>query len=41
MMQPYELIMLLATIITALGGVGFVIVAIQAYKGQMNAQIFF
>jgi hypothetical protein len=39
-MQEYEFIMLLATIITALGGVAFVVVAIQTYKEQMNAQIF-
>jgi hypothetical protein len=39
-MQIYEFLMLVATIVTALGGVGFVIVMIQTYKGQMNAQIF-
>jgi hypothetical protein len=39
-MQTYEFLMLLATIVTALGGVGFVVVMIQTYKGQMNAQIF-
>jgi hypothetical protein len=39
-MGSYELLMLLATIVTALGGVGFVVVMIQTYKGQMNAQIF-
>src|SRR5439155_25648979 len=39
-MQLYELLMLLATIVTALGGVGFVVVMVQTYKGQMNAQIF-
>jgi hypothetical protein len=39
-MQVYESLMLFATIITALGGVGFVIVMVQTYKGQMNAQIF-
>jgi hypothetical protein len=36
----YELLMLLSTIVTALGGVGFVVVMMQTYKGQMNAQIF-
>jgi hypothetical protein len=36
----YEFLMLLATIITALDGVGFVVVMVQTYKGQMNAQIF-
>lgn len=36
----YELLMLLATIVTALGGVGFVAVMVQTYEGQMNAQIF-
>src|SRR3954470_3952901 len=36
----YESLMLIATIITALGGVGFVVVMVQTYKGQMNAQIF-
>jgi hypothetical protein len=36
----YEFLMLLATIVTALGGVGFVVVMVQTYKGQMNAQIF-
>src|SRR5215203_3431033 len=39
-MQLYEFIMVLATIITAVGSVAFVVVAIQTYKGQMNAQIF-
>src|SRR3982751_5201920 len=39
-MQLYEFLMLLATIVTALGGVGFVVVMVQTYKGQMNAQIF-
>ena len=39
-MSVYEFLMLLATIITALGGVGFVVVMVQTYKGQMNAQIF-
>src|SRR5215213_9705058 len=39
-MQVYEFLMLLATIVTALGGVGFVVVMVQTYKGQMNAQIF-
>jgi hypothetical protein len=39
-MAVYEIIMLLATIVTALGGVGFVVVAVQTYKEQMNAQIF-
>jgi len=39
-MATYELLMLAATIITALGGVGFVVVMVQTYKGQMNAQIF-
>jgi hypothetical protein len=36
----YESLMLIATIVTALGGVGFVVVMVQTYKGQMNAQIF-
>jgi hypothetical protein len=39
-MHLYEFLMLLATIITALGGLGFVVVMVQTYKGQMNAQIF-
>jgi hypothetical protein len=39
-MHTYEFLMLLATIVTALGGVGFVLVMVQTYKGQMNAQIF-
>jgi hypothetical protein len=39
-MSNYELLMLLSTIVTALGGVGFVVVMVQTYKGQMNAQIF-
>jgi hypothetical protein len=39
-MNMYELLMLLATIVTALGGVGFVVVMVQTYKGQMNAQVF-
>src|SRR4051812_47820469 len=39
-MGMYEFLMLLATIVTALGGVGFVVVMVQTYKGQMNAQIF-
>src|SRR5689334_13942815 len=39
-MQVYEMLMLAATIVTAIGGVGFVVVMVQTYKGQMNAQIF-
>ena len=39
-MRVYEFLMLLATIVTALGSVGFVVVMVQTYKGQMNAQIF-
>jgi hypothetical protein len=39
-MHMYEMLMLVATIVTALGGVGFVVVMVQTYKGQMNAQIF-
>jgi hypothetical protein len=39
-MKLFEMITLVATIVTALGGVGFVVVMIHTYKGQMNAQIF-
>jgi hypothetical protein len=39
-MKAYELLMLIATIVTAVGGVGFVVVMVQTYKGQMNAQVF-
>ncbi|MFL6213335.1 MAG: hypothetical protein ACJ74J_05510 [Blastocatellia bacterium] len=39
-MTTYELLMLLSSIVTAIGGVGFVIVMVQTYKGQMNAQVF-
>jgi hypothetical protein len=39
-MNIYERLMLLAIIVTALGGVGFVVVMIQTYTEQMNAQVF-
>ena len=32
--------MLLSAMVTAVGGVGFVLVMLKTYKGQMNAQIF-
>jgi hypothetical protein len=39
-MKTFELLTLLAGGITALGGIGFVVVMIHTYKGQMNAQVF-
>ena len=39
-MTVYELLMLLATIVTAFGGAGLVVVPMQTCKGQMNAHIF-
>lgn len=39
-MTAYELLMLITAVVTALGGVGFVVVMLQTYKGQMNAQVF-
>jgi hypothetical protein len=39
-MTTYELLMLIAAVVTAAGGVGFVVVMVQTYKGQMNAQVF-
>jgi hypothetical protein len=39
-MTTYELLMLVAAVVTAVGGVGFVVVMMQTYKGQMNAQVF-
>ena len=39
-MTAAELILLLATVISALAGVAFVWAMLQTYKGQMNAQVF-
>jgi hypothetical protein len=39
-MTTYEFLMLIAAVVTAVGGVGFVVVLVQTYKGQMNAQVF-
>ena len=39
-MSAYELWLLIATIVTAVASVGFVLAMLQTYKGQMNAQIF-
>jgi hypothetical protein len=39
-MTTYEFLMLIAAVVTAVGGVGFVVVMLQTYKGQMNAQVF-
>jgi hypothetical protein len=39
-MTTYELLILITAIVTAIGGVGFVVVMVQTYKGQMNAQVF-
>ena len=39
-MGSYNLLTLLASIISAIVGVAFVVVGIKTYKGQMNAQIF-
>jgi hypothetical protein len=39
-MTTYELLILLATVVSAIGGVAFVWVVLQTYKGQMNAQMF-
>jgi hypothetical protein len=39
-MTTYELLILLTAVVSAVGGVGFVVVMVQTYKGQMNAQVF-
>jgi hypothetical protein len=39
-MTTYELLILIATVVSAVGGVAFVWVVLQTYKGQMNAQMF-
>jgi len=39
-MKAYDLLILLPSIVTALGGGGFVVVMVQTVKGQMNAQVF-
>jgi hypothetical protein len=39
-MSAYELLIVLTGIVSAVGGVGFVVVMVQTYKGQMNAQVF-
>jgi hypothetical protein len=39
-MTTYELLILIATVVSAVGGVAFVWVILQTYKGQMNAQMF-
>ena len=38
--MTYEVLMLLSAMVTAAGGIGFVLVMLKTYKGQMNAQIF-
>jgi hypothetical protein len=39
-MTTYELLILIATVVSAVGGVAFVWVVLRTYKGQMNAQMF-
>jgi hypothetical protein len=39
-MTTYELLILVTGVVSAVGGVGFVVVMVQTYKGQMNAQVF-
>jgi hypothetical protein len=39
-MTTYELLLLIATIVSAVAGVAFVWAMIETYKGQMNAQVF-
>jgi hypothetical protein len=38
--SAYELWLLIASIVTAVASVGFVVAMLQTYKGQMNAQVF-
>jgi hypothetical protein len=38
-MTMYELLMLISAVVTAIGG-GFVVLMVQTYKWQMNAQVF-
>src|SRR3954468_19891758 len=38
--STYEFLMMIATIVTAIGGIGFVVIMQTTYKGQMNAQVF-
>jgi hypothetical protein len=38
--STYELWLLIASVVTAIASVGFVLAMLQTYKGQMNAQIF-
>jgi len=39
-MTTYELLLLIATVVSAVAGVAFVWAMVQTYKGQMNAQVF-
>lgn len=39
-MTTYELLILIATVVSAIGGVAFVWAMLETYKGQMNAQMF-
>lgn len=39
-MTTYELLLLIATIVSAVAAVAFVWAMIETYKGQMNAQVF-
>jgi hypothetical protein len=38
--SAYEFWLLVASIVTAIASVGFVVAMLQTYKGQMNAQVF-
>jgi hypothetical protein len=39
-MTSYELLLLVSSVVSAVASVAFVLVVLQTYKGQMNAQLF-